>query len=50
MKKFKQVVEEVGQHNYGRYPHDTSAAGYTPTVIKKINAKTLQDIKESQDE
>ena len=38
MKKFKQVVEEVGQHNYGRYPHDTSAAGYTPTVVKKINA------------
>ena len=38
MKKFKQVIEEVGQDNYGRYPHDTAPAGYSPTVVKKINA------------
>jgi len=38
MKKFKEVVEEVGQHNYGRYPHDNAPAGYTPAVVNKINA------------
>ena len=44
MKKFKEVLAETSRGGggtmpqYGRYPHDTSAAGYSPAVVDKINS------------
>ena len=44
MKKFKEVLAETSRSGggmmpqYGRYPWDTSAAGYSPAVVDKINS------------